>query len=229
MKSFELDHFLVAHTLDQAPLVSEELNKRPYDVVYFELFTDPDNQQRHQSALNRIIKDGLRIADLPLTTQSDPGSFHFYVACGMESTSTEAIVVDQDFGLRPDKSAVSTFEDAFMLRVGNAAHSRLREPRMAEQVIEDIEKNNRVNQIGAIVTGALHDGMDDFLLQDGIAVNAQRVGVVSDWRLSRNPNWDDFNGLSHEFINAIEYALRHGADVKQTQKAFNEVIARGRN
>jgi len=228
MNIIELDHFLVAHTLDQAPIVSDALNKRQYDVVYFELFTNPENQLRHQAALSTIIRNGLRVEDLPQEAQTDPGSFHFHVACGLDSTSTEAVVIDQDFGLRPDKSTVSSFEDAFMLRVGNATHSRLRESRMAEQIIEDIEAKGRVNQLGAIVTGALHDGVDDYLEQQGFTVNPRRIGTVTEWRLSRDPNWDEFSGLSHEFINAIEYALRHGADVEQTRRAFHNVIARGR-
>ena len=225
LSSVSLDHFLVEHTLEQAGVIAHEINKKQYDVLYFELCTDPVTQTFHQRILNQVIASPTPI-DLTQIAERD---VHLHIAAGLDQPGAEVIVIDYDFGLKTPAVVVDGFEAAFIKRVQNARHSRFREPVMASQIEEDIKRNRMPEQIGAIITGALHIEVSNILLENGARINQVLVGNAKEYVLDKEPEWDQFNKISTHFISAIEYALRHGADVEATRQALYEVITRSRH
>lgn len=223
LSGVELDHFLVEHTIEEASIVAAAINRRHYDVIYFELNTDPHNQVLHQEGLNMILRG------VPVDRQNIPDrDYHLHVAAELNQPQAHAIVIDQDFGLKTVTPPGISLEEAFMKRVINAQHSTLREERMAEQITLDIAVNRIARNLGAIVTGALHTEVSEILAGQGAQVNQIFVGNAQNYGLDKRPDWNRFSGVTTAFVNNIEYALRHGADPDETRQAFFEVIARGR-
>jgi hypothetical protein len=221
-----LDHFLIEHTPEQAIVIAGEINLKQYDVIYFELCTDPATQLAHQGLLNFALSNPGRV-DRDRIAARDP---HLHIAAELLQPGTTAVVIDKDFGLKPDKSNVQglSLDDIFNMKVTNALHSQLREPAMAMQIEQDILTNRQSGQIGAIVTGALHIEVSNILISHGVDVSQIPVGNAASYNLQARPNWSHFNQISTPFINAIEFALRNGADVEETRAAFYEVLARSR-
>lgn len=169
-----LDHFLVEHSRQSAPLIAEALNRNKYDVIYVEMCTDEATQAFHGNVYQSVVNGEVSV-DRSLVPDRDA---MILVMADLNQAGARVVPVDKSFddrlkaGLPPN----ATDEDFFQVVHNRGLHNRLREPHIVEQITTDLRHHSDNTKRAALITGQQHTYPSAELSRRGVEVNRTFIG-----------------------------------------------------
>lgn len=224
LEGFELDHFLVEHTHEQAKKVAQAVNERQFDVVYFEVHETQVIQMYAEQRFNQILHD----RDMHSSVTAFDRSVQFEWAVNLDQPHAEAVAIDEaqnDFIIPEEETPDTLFN--FISAIAKNCNDR--EWIMADQIANDIESMRRTRDVGAIITGSYHTQVSTILENLGAVVRQIKVGNAALLcALDDVEDWDVFVDESHANLvtNAVVRALNNGQNPNEVRARYFEVLKR---